>query len=630
MTDIHLESGSIHLGIVHYHLWRGGVCTVILNQLRALIAASDGRHCHIDLISSDACSELGHEFCRTLQEWAANSGYKGGYTLRPVQIEAVGYNDEPAPNRATFLRESEELAGHVLAALTLPESDGQEPYMLIAHNGNLGKNPRLTCALKLLAERFEQQQLPAWLLHQVHDFAEDNRPACWRALRDCCGSSDSDFAVGIMYPTGSRVRWACINTADQQRLHSVGIPADRVSVLNNAVDVEEFSAKPLARMSSEELGMLGLQPVSQPVESDTAGLGPVETNGSGLDVPDYRGQLKQRLADYARQNGYVFEADRKILCSPIKVIRRKNVAESVLLLLLLNRHCDEYQLLVTLRANSPADMAYCLALEDFVKAAGLAVVIGFGHELLRPGSQRHIVSGRVEAFSLVDLLDISTAAITTSVQEGFGYVFHEPWLAGRPVIGRNIPRVTRDFTANQMNLEHLYDHLLIPKVWLMDRWDELCSAYWDKAASMRQTAGLPTISQAEVRRLLDREKTFRTTGNPAPMLDWADLAIDMQFDLLKTFVDEPDRLDEISLATCDLLPIQCWHPGEYAGIIEENCGVVAASYNLAATAGQLQQLRARAEESLGLPVAAQDSPCIDNSKIFADCLDIAKLRLLTA
>ena len=35
--------------------------------------------------------------------------------------------------------------------------------------------------------------------------------------------------------------------------------------------------------------------------------------------------------------------------------------------------------------------------------------------------------------------------VTTSVAEGFGLAFLEPWLFGKGLLGRNLPEITVDF-----------------------------------------------------------------------------------------------------------------------------------------------------------------------------------------
>lgn len=69
----------------------------------------------------------------------------------------------------------------------------------------------------------------------------------------------------------------------------------------------------------------------------------------------------------------------------------------------------------------------------------------------------------------VSFQELAAAAdqwITTSVAEGFGLAFLEPWTFGRPVVGRNLPAITGDFAAAGMDFSHLYDRLKVPLAWL--------------------------------------------------------------------------------------------------------------------------------------------------------------------
>ena len=59
----------------------------------------------------------------------------------------------------------------------------------------------------------------------------------------------------------------------------------------------------------------------------------------------------------------------------------------------------------------------------------------------------------------------STAlAMTTSVREGFGFSFLEPWLHGVPVFGRDLPWLTADFRALGIDFPDLYPALLFDGV----------------------------------------------------------------------------------------------------------------------------------------------------------------------
>jgi glycosyltransferase involved in cell wall biosynthesis len=57
------------------------------------------------------------------------------------------------------------------------------------------------------------------------------------------------------------------------------------------------------------------------------------------------------------------------------------------------------------------------------------------------------------------LMRAADRIITTSRQEGFGMTYLEPWLFDRPVVGRRIDYVVRDFSNNGMKFDCLYNRL---------------------------------------------------------------------------------------------------------------------------------------------------------------------------
>ncbi|OGV42693.1 MAG: hypothetical protein A2X46_05350 [Lentisphaerae bacterium GWF2_57_35] len=74
--------------------------------------------------------------------------------------------------------------------------------------------------------------------------------------------------------------------------------------------------------------------------------------------------------------------------------------------------------------------------------------------------------GADPSVSFVALLQSARDIVTTSVAEGFGLAFLEPWLAGRAVVGRNLPEITGSFQAAGVELSKLYDRLDIPADWV--------------------------------------------------------------------------------------------------------------------------------------------------------------------
>lgn len=600
----------LRLGVLHYHWRRCGVTTVVNNALRAVIAHVPCDHLEIDLISSDAGQSHSRTMLDGLRRFAQQFRPES-CIINAVELPTLAYNDTPAATRSALFDQASHLTDLLLGSLRLKCSTADNPYILHVHNANLGKNPRLTLALKLLADRIASDHLPVRILYQMHDFAEDKRPDCWAALKNCSGSSDPELAVEMMYPASRHIHWVTINSADRQRLLSVPLAPKSITVLPNAVDVETFQAPPLSEMSAAQLRELSLPQT------------------------DYTADLKHRIATFAQTQGFHFNADRKILLAPIKTIRRKNVAESVLLLRALNHQDDRWQLLITLQAGSPADVEYCRVLQDFVKQHQLPVTLGFGGDVLRAGHQRLIENGRVLAYSLIDMLAASDAVVTTSIQEGFGYIFHEPWLAGKPLIGRNIPRVTADFTATGLRLDHLYDHLLIRRECLVPHWDAIRQAYVKKLNSTRQAMGLPPYPLAEAAALIDRQKSYACSPSapedpsfPATFVDFADLGLPEQLSVIKQLIDDDNVLSDIRWTDSNLHPLSHWQNTSISGIIGTNSQAVAASYDLEISGQRLARLFAG-----GWPSAADVAPRRpiyqrSNEVILAEALEIETLRLL--
>lgn len=140
---------------------------------------------------------------------------------------------------------------------------------------------------------------------------------------------------------------------------------------------------------------------------------------------------------------------------PIRAIRRKNIGEAILLSLFFR---NAERLITTLPPNSPVDMKSYGDWKLFVKKHALAVEFDAG--LKR---------------DFRELVRAARFLITTSVTEGFGFSFLEPWISGKLLWGRNLTNITRDFENNGIRLDHLYHQLKIPVHWidqasLFDRW----------------------------------------------------------------------------------------------------------------------------------------------------------------
>lgn len=132
---------------------------------------------------------------------------------------------------------------------------------------------------------------------------------------------------------------------------------------------------------------------------------------------------------------------------PTRAIRRKNLGEFLLWAV----SALDFRFAVTLAPKNPDARPGYDSWVRFAEKAALPVTFEFG--------------GHTD-LSFPQVLASAAAVGTTSVGEGFGLAFLEPWLAGTPVIGRDLPDITRDFTDHGIDLNPLYERLDVPLEWV--------------------------------------------------------------------------------------------------------------------------------------------------------------------
>ena len=131
---------------------------------------------------------------------------------------------------------------------------------------------------------------------------------------------------------------------------------------------------------------------------------------------------------------------------PVRAIRRKNIGEAILLSLFFR---NRETLAITLPPNSTADIESYNGWKDFAAGHGLPVLFE--------------ASTKNDFLSLVHHAD---SIITTSISEGFGFSFLEPWTAGQKLWGRNLPEICIDFQGQGVRLDGLYSRIVIPNGWI--------------------------------------------------------------------------------------------------------------------------------------------------------------------
>lgn len=267
-----------------------------------------------------------------------------------------------------------------------------------AHNQGLGRNLLLT---RELVRQCTARDIPLVLHH--HDWWFDNRWQRWPETRRAGFRTLRQVADAVFSPAPN-VRHAVINRHDFAPLrHTLG---PRAGWLPN------------------------LMPrTTLPSRADT-------------------------LAARRWLDGVVGERNAPVWLVPCRLLRRKNLAEA----LLLTRWLRPEGWLVTTGGVSSADeQAYYEKLHSAARRHDWRVRLGV------------LSRGEAAKPTVPALLAASEAILLTSVQEGFGLPYLEAATARRPLIARLLPNVAPDLKTFGFRLPHAYDDVRVP-VALFD-WD---------------------------------------------------------------------------------------------------------------------------------------------------------------
>ena len=339
----------MRVAVVHYHLKPGGVTRIVESAAAALAVQG------IEVVA------------------ISGEPYLGETGLKTATVPGLAYTLSGAAGGVSTT--ASELWHEIKAAAKAVL--GEEPDLWHIHNHSLGKN-------MVAADLVWQMAQEAPVLLQIHDFAEDGRPANYTTI----SQSIEDWSH--LYPYGTHVHYAVLNQRDRCFLASAGLPDECLHLLPNPVVVPSVSV------------------------------------GENLKVPG---------------------VDRLILY-PTRAIRRKNLGE----LLLWAAMAEEGELYAATLA--PANPTARPVYDRWVEFA-----------------QRRKLRARFELAKAVDLsfpqlMTLADVIVTTSVAEGFGMAFLEPYLFGKGLTGRDLPEITGDFARDGVLLDGLYDRLDVPLAWI--------------------------------------------------------------------------------------------------------------------------------------------------------------------
>ncbi len=274
---------------------------------------------------------------------------------------------------------------------------------------------------------------------------------------------------------------------------------------------------------------------------------------------------------------------------PIRAIRRKNIGEALLLSLFF---AENETLVITLPPNSPADFESYNDWKNFAVDHRLNVEFDTG--LKR---------------SFEDIVCSARYILTTSITEGFGFTFLEPWLFKKMVWGRKLSNICRDFETCGVRLDHMYTRLNIPTDWIdADRFFEKWRRTWLHAAQLFDILIDPDQIQNAYESI---------TGDGT--IDFGLLDEDFQKDVIRTLLSDRAHLEAISRLNPFLLRIGKAHDGNK--IINTNRNAVLRNFNMSA---YRKKLMAAYKSTAAHSVRQR----IDKAALLKHFLDIKQFSLL--
>ncbi|NIL98179.1 MAG: hypothetical protein GTO53_10165 [Planctomycetales bacterium] len=273
-----------------------------------------------------------------------------------------------------------------------------------------------------------------------------------------------------------------------------------------------------------------------------------------------REEARAKLADR-----FAIPAHHRYVLYPVRGIRRKNLGELLLWSALAGRSTC---FALTLPPLNPVEQPSYGRWKEFAAARELPCAFEVGG----PAGLTYM-----ENLAAADLL------LTTSVAEGFGLVYLESWLTGRPLVGRDLPAITGDFTRAGLRLAGLQPQLWVPLDWLHEPTfrTSIAVAYRRVLASY----GQPTPTLKSLVRQVD---PLIHDG----LVDFGSCPVALQQEVIERVAGDSrqsDRLREINPWIADALA----RGGGDPLLVEQNAGVVRSEYSLARSGRRLVEIYQR-------------------------------------
>lgn len=386
------------------------------------------------------------------------------------------------------------------------------------HNHSLGKNVAAPLVIDRLASIHGYRQLL-----QIHDFAEDFRPENYLRLIQAASSQANPPARPVGDCTQADVNRYCY--PNSPLIHYATLTGGDATVLSQlGIDVHRIHRLP-------NCVTLGQEPMPDQSES--------------LD------KIRRAAA---------LPPDARWCVYPVRGIRRKNVGE----LLLLSQFLPEHTYAgITLPPTT--------AIERESYERWRSIGAEFAGKVI-------FDAGTFDDVSFRENLAASDFILSTSVAEGFGMAFLEPWLADRAVIARRLPNVVDDFVDSGVVLDRFYDSVSIPAdaQWVAECRSESSQAFanaWEKIVD--QCGPAFQVTQADH----DDQET---------RIDFATLTPNRQIEVIRRMVSDGGFCKAVKANNRQL--IQWLAEPLQRSTLQSNLRTIESKYSLSVSGEQLKTI----------------------------------------
>jgi hypothetical protein len=426
---------------VHYHNRPGGVHTVMERYATAFnrcVGPARG----VNLIC-----------CKN--DLKTGVGFSGAQLLSMPQCEYRNFTD-----KNVFIATRNLLRRKLLKAVEQSSAIGR--LCVVGHNLTLGKNCALSSAFAEVAHAFKSANNDIRFFSVIHDFAEEGRTNCMRAIERLRGLG-IDIG-GEFYPKTGNMVFVVPNQRNYKLLKTSGF---NVALLNNPLSEAAFS-----------------------------------------------NNLKNAASPKTSSTPKCFIPNAPTLLCPSRIIPRKNIFEAILL----SNIILKANLYVGVPGPSAAHKKLFAKIKTLCGRHALPVIFHEG------------AYSADECFPCA-FYDRVDACLSTSIAEGFGYAFYEPWINGRAIVGRKPLGFSPAFG---LKMPYLYERLPIPASWVSV--EALAGKYYDRSGQFSYAR--PQKSFQKFKR--EFEAAFIKDG----IIDFSCLDEQTQLNIIHKLLDSPSMAME--------------------------------------------------------------------------------------